>query len=404
MNGERTVMSIMNQTTADWTITSIPSLADRAAPWKGPDHCERASGGEVQVFGALVSEFPESYEGEPGSASLLARELEISGEEISNLSVAGHTRREVIPWLGCALVAHFALLLAAHLFPATLPAPAAELPFIVVSLAGCGGAGEGGPGEANAAEGSAGGLNVTEETSLAEPRLSAKPEDRGRNAETLAEMPQASVPEVVPRAALESVSATSPAIPEKTVARSEPKPARKPPVSVIRPKPAKIVRNATEEKVVSNRIHSEVPTDGGGPVRPGGGETGTDTGGGPGPGGSGNSGSVFGEGGSGVGVGGMPAEFTLQQVEHPPVILRKVEPEFPDAARRMGISGKVVVRFLVKTDGRVTRVSILDARPSGLFEKSVLETLDKWYFKPGARKGKAVATWVVQPIQFRLAK
>ncbi len=70
----------------------------------------------------------------------------------------------------------------------------------------------------------------------------------------------------------------------------------------------------------------------------------------------------------------------------------------------MGISGRVVLRFLVKTDGKVAKARVIEAEPRGVFEQSAMEAIDKWRFKPGRYRGNAVATWVELPIRFRLSK
>lgn len=109
-------------------------------------------------------------------------------------------------------------------------------------------------------------------------------------------------------------------------------------------------------------------------------------------------------GGLGSGSGGGPGELDLRQVDTPPVPVSKVEPEFPEAAREMGVSGRVLLRFLVKTDGSVSKESVVEARPPGVFNRSALKAIAKWKFKPGRYKGKVVATWVELPVRFRLAR
>lgn len=97
-------------------------------------------------------------------------------------------------------------------------------------------------------------------------------------------------------------------------------------------------------------------------------------------------------------------EFSLKQVDQPPVPTRRIDPEFPLAARRLGIGGKVIVKFLVKADGNVARAAVVEAEPKEIFEESALEAVREWRFNPGRFHGEAVATWVVLPIQFRLTR
>jgi TonB family protein len=106
--------------------------------------------------------------------------------------------------------------------------------------------------------------------------------------------------------------------------------------------------------------------------------------------------------GSAAGTGLHPGEFGADAVDQIPQALQKVEPIYPPRARKQGICGKVVLRFLVEPDGHVSRPSILEANPSGYFEQSALDAIRHWRFKPGIYRGRAVATWMVLPVQFKL--
>lgn len=58
-------------------------------------------------------------------------------------------------------------------------------------------------------------------------------------------------------------------------------------------------------------------------------------------------------------------------------------PPFPSEAIARGRSmGSVSVRFTVRANGRVADVRVLEARPEGLFERTVTETLADWRFEP----------------------
>lgn len=117
----------------------------------------------------------------------------------------------------------------------------------------------------------------------------------------------------------------------------------------------------------------------------------------------GSGGGTGGGSGSGTG-GGMGGEFSLNQVDQAPTPIRKVTPEFPEAARKLGASGKVLLKFLVKADGSVTQASVVTASPKGLFDGSALKAVCQWRFTPGIYHGHAVATWVMLPVNFRLSR
>lgn len=97
------------------------------------------------------------------------------------------------------------------------------------------------------------------------------------------------------------------------------------------------------------------------------------------------------------------SEFGLDEVDQPPRIVRKVQPDYPYRARRRSVHGEVTVKFLVTEKGEVDRLSVVKARPEGVFEKSVVRAVQRWRFSPGIHGGRPVATWVVLPIQFKLS-
>ncbi len=95
-------------------------------------------------------------------------------------------------------------------------------------------------------------------------------------------------------------------------------------------------------------------------------------------------------------------EFGPGEVDQVPRLLHRVKPVYPYSARIRGITGRVLVKFLVDARGYVRNPTILKATPKGVFEQAVLDVVRKWKFKPGYRQGHPVATWVVLPIQFEL--
>lgn len=105
---------------------------------------------------------------------------------------------------------------------------------------------------------------------------------------------------------------------------------------------------------------------------------------------------------SSAGAGMHGGEFSVNTVDKIPQAVQKVEPVYPQKARKEGVCGRVVLKFVVEPDGRVSRPSVQEANPSGYFEQTALDAIRHWRFKPGIYRGKAVATWVILPIQFRL--
>jgi len=71
-----------------------------------------------------------------------------------------------------------------------------------------------------------------------------------------------------------------------------------------------------------------------------------------------------------------------------PRVKRKVAPAFPAEAAEAGVGGSVTAELVVRRDGSVDRVRILESStPDMGFEQVTLEALEQWRFKP-ARVGR----------------
>jgi len=95
--------------------------------------------------------------------------------------------------------------------------------------------------------------------------------------------------------------------------------------------------------------------------------------------------------------------FEIFQVEKPPQVIRKVEPQYPEVARKARIEGKVVVKALVDTTGRVIRVQIITSS-NPIFEEAAKQAAMKFLFTPGEQQGRKVKVWVSIPFRFKLTK
>ena len=94
--------------------------------------------------------------------------------------------------------------------------------------------------------------------------------------------------------------------------------------------------------------------------------------------------------------------FDGAELDRPPRAVVRTEPPYPYRARRRNVKGSVTVKLLVRADGSVGEVEILDARPPGYFEDAVRQTVPRWRFEPGRLAGEAVPSWAVTTITFDL--
>ena len=92
-----------------------------------------------------------------------------------------------------------------------------------------------------------------------------------------------------------------------------------------------------------------------------------------------------------------PGEYVY--VDELPEAILKVDPPYPEEARRAGIEGIVLVQALVLEDGSVGDWRIVNSIPA--LDEAAVVCVRQWRFKPALSKGVPVAVWVATPIQFK---
>jgi len=96
--------------------------------------------------------------------------------------------------------------------------------------------------------------------------------------------------------------------------------------------------------------------------------------------------------------------FKINEVDQPPRTLRAPLPKYPFEAKQKGITGKVILRFVVDTNGNAREPQIVSAVPEGVFETAALEAVVNYKFRPAMKGGKAVDCVVRLPISFDLSE
>lgn len=103
--------------------------------------------------------------------------------------------------------------------------------------------------------------------------------------------------------------------------------------------------------------------------------------------------------GSGGGTGGGP--FRPGSGIEPPRLLREVRADYTEEARQRGLTGDVVLEIVVRRDGTVGDVKILQGLGGGLNERAV-QAVRQWRFAPAVRQGTAVDVIVEVAVEFKL--
>ncbi|QWT18685.1 energy transducer TonB [Bacillus sp. NP157] len=86
------------------------------------------------------------------------------------------------------------------------------------------------------------------------------------------------------------------------------------------------------------------------------------------------------------------------------VLVRQVNPRYPTAAMRANQEGWVDVELTVGADGSVSNVNVVDAQPKHVFDRSAIDAVSRWEFKPAMRNGEPMITTLRRRLQFNLGR
>lgn len=117
-------------------------------------------------------------------------------------------------------------------------------------------------------------------------------------------------------------------------------------------------------------------------------------------------------GGPGTAVGGDLSEVShiARPVPARPVVmsggvmsallLHRVQPEYPIAARMIHLSGIVQLRATIGTDGAVKNIEVVSGNP--ILVRAAVEAVQQWRYQPTLLSGKPVEVETVITVQFQM--
>ena len=94
--------------------------------------------------------------------------------------------------------------------------------------------------------------------------------------------------------------------------------------------------------------------------------------------------------------------FDIKDLDQIPQATYQVPASYPFEMKREGISGRVVVGFIVDSRGEVRDAYVIESSHPE-FESPALQAVLKWRFRPGRKSGKAVNTKMAVPIVFNIS-
>jgi protein TonB len=83
------------------------------------------------------------------------------------------------------------------------------------------------------------------------------------------------------------------------------------------------------------------------------------------------------------------------------VLISRVEPQYTDQARQAQLQGMVRVQAIVRKDGSVDSVQVIQGLGMGLDEAAVA-AVRQWRFRPATREGEVVDYPITLSVNFNL--
>jgi len=84
-----------------------------------------------------------------------------------------------------------------------------------------------------------------------------------------------------------------------------------------------------------------------------------------------------------------------------PVATMKVDPAYPPDVLRDKVEGKVTLYAVIRADGSVDEIRVLDSLDSRL-DATAMRALSRWHFQPATKNGEPVALEAVVEVPFRM--
>ena len=98
----------------------------------------------------------------------------------------------------------------------------------------------------------------------------------------------------------------------------------------------------------------------------------------------------------------LPASDDFVKVEKMPEMVKSTQPVYPEAEKKAGTEGDVVIKALVDKTGKVVEVEVAKTSGHEALDKAAVEAAYQNEFKPAMQDGKPVAIWVAYKVAFKL--
>ena len=84
-----------------------------------------------------------------------------------------------------------------------------------------------------------------------------------------------------------------------------------------------------------------------------------------------------------------------------PVLVTRVEPEYPEAMRRAHLEGVAILEAIITAQGEVDEVRVLKSA-SPLLDRAAADAVRQWRYRPATLNGRAVRVVLTVTVTFGL--
>jgi protein TonB len=84
-----------------------------------------------------------------------------------------------------------------------------------------------------------------------------------------------------------------------------------------------------------------------------------------------------------------------------PRLLYRVEPSYPEIARKLRLEGVAVLQAIISADGRVEEVRVVKSAHA-LLDAEAVGAVERWRYRPATLKGRPVRVYLTVTVEFRL--
>lgn len=97
-----------------------------------------------------------------------------------------------------------------------------------------------------------------------------------------------------------------------------------------------------------------------------------------------------------------PTYYSAKEVDVHPTALQAIQPLYPEEATITNVTGSVLLLLLLDEGGKVQDISVEEANPPGVFDKSALDAFRNARFTPAQRQGRVVKSRVRIKVNYEL--